>query len=589
MKKDGNFFVWLRERRNICFFILTIILSVLMVWLDVTIKTLNNNGNIVWNMSFFAKVFGKSLLLGLPVGIALVVLGYVVCGLFNVCSSTTGEKVHISNAKVFWLSFVLIFLSFIPCWMAYYPGICSYDTDSQLRQIVDCSYVEHHPIIHTLFFRECLELGKRIAGKINLGVAIYSFIQMSVMSFSLSVMVSSIYRFLNEKIGRKKLTVFVSVLVLLFTVSFPANWFMAATMTKDSLFSTFFLLTVVCLCTILSDSDDLKVISKWDMGLFVGLFGVTVFRNNGKYAIIIALCVLILCVLATRKKLFLKLSLIFVFSIAVGVAIMKIASVKTSAVQGDRREMLSVPIQQIARCMVYHGGIGAVAEDDDTISEENKQLINEFILYEAYRDYRPDISDPVKSNTNTYVVRYKTAQFLKTYFELFKDYPGDYINAFLGLNSGFLALTDESYASINQHIVAEGEGYIQTKESLYIAEAGLYKDSKLPGLYQKMDDWVSRNGFLNIPVIKYLFSPALYFWIMIFSFLTVWWKKKYNLLIPMVFIGAYFLTMFFGPTVQLRYVFPIMISAPYIFICVALYPTKQNKGIENEEICRESI
>ena len=80
----------------------------------------------------------------------------------------------------------------------------------------------------------------------------------------------------------------------------------------------------------------------------------------------------------------------------------------THAEQGDRREMLSMPIQQMARCMIYHGGVGVLPADDGTMSEQDRALVNDFILDEAYRDYDPGIADPVKRHTNTYVVRYRS-------------------------------------------------------------------------------------------------------------------------------------------------------------------------------------
>ena len=97
----------------------------------------------------------------------------------------------------------------------------------------------------------------------------------------------------------------------------------------------------------------------------------------------------------------------------------------TKAQQGDKREMLSMPIQQLARCMLYHGGAGALSEDDNTMGEGDKALINDFLLDQGYLSYNPSISDPVKSHTNTYVVRYRTLEFAQTYFRLLVQYPGD--------------------------------------------------------------------------------------------------------------------------------------------------------------------
>ena len=34
-------------------------------------------------------------------------------------------------------------------------------------------------------------------------------------------------------------------------------------------------------------------------------------------------------------------------------------------------------IQQMARCMIYHGGVGVLSEDDGTMSEQDRALVND--------------------------------------------------------------------------------------------------------------------------------------------------------------------------------------------------------------------
>ena len=85
----------------------------------------------------------------------------------------------------------------------------------------------------------------------------------------------------------------------------------------------------------------------------------------------------------------------------IGILSLKFLFIATNAEQEDKREMLSMPIQQLARTMIYHGGAGVLADDDNTMGESEKALINDFILSEAYKNYDAHISDPVKRHTNT--------------------------------------------------------------------------------------------------------------------------------------------------------------------------------------------
>ena len=58
--------------------------------------------------------------------------------------------------------------------------------------------------------------------------------------------------------------------------------------------------------------------------------------------------------------------------------------------------------------------------------------------------------------------------------------------------------------------------------------------------------------------------PGLYLWIVAVALLYVFSRKRYVSIIPFSLICGYYLTMFFGPTVQLRYIYPIMLCVPFI-------------------------
>jgi len=252
----------------------------------------------------------------------------------------------------------------------------------------------------------------------------------------------------------------------------------------------------------------------------------------------------------------------------------------TRAVQGDRREMLSMPIQQLARTMIYHGGVGVLPEDDHTMDEADKALINEFIREEAYREYQASLSDPVKRHTNTSVVRYEPVRFAKTYLRLLFQYPGDFINAVLAVNAGFLYYDDVSHAWVNENEALQGLGYIQTRwEEDTLKERGIYKDSKWPALFRLLEEWSDENGYLEWPIIRHLMMPGgfLWFWLVWAGYQVI--QKKYRMLLPASLIGGYYLTMFFGPTVQLRYVYPVMLALPFM----VLLSGRINRGnVDNE-------
>ena len=236
-----------------------------------------------------------------------------------------------------------------------------------------------------------------------------------------------------------------------------------------------------------------------------------------------------------------------------------------------------MPIQQLARTMVYHGGVGVIPEDDGAMSDKDRALINDFILDEGYKSYRPDFTDPVKRHTNTYVARYRAKEFLSTYIGLFLQFPGDYLNAALAVNAGYLYPGDVTHAVINaQEGQAAGGGYVQTRwDEATLNGMGIYKDSKWPALRERMEKWAGDNAYLNLPVLKYLFVPGI--WIWLYLLLTGWLliRRKFMECIPLTLVFGYFLTLLLGPTVQLRYLYPVIAAFPFLLFLSGIFSEKR--------------
>ena len=155
--------------------------------------------------------------------------------------------------------------------------------------------------------------------------------------------------------------------------------------------------------------------------------------------------------------------------------------------------------------------------------------------------------------------------FFETYLRLFADHPGDYVNAVLAVNAGYLSPFDESHAHINEHEGEVGLGYIQTRWEDPDA-FGLTRESKWPWLLKKMEIFADGNQYLNLPVLKYLLVPGTYLWLSLMIAAWVFLHKKYRLLLPFALILGYYLTLFLGPTVQLRYIYPVMTVLPYLAV-----------------------
>lgn len=563
-------------------YLLLCVLGCLFVFFVKTEKDLAANGNILWTAGYVGSTLAWSVILGCVLGmVGTRVVYHIAENTAARQKSQTQSQDNMDGAdgrqkaigyKRFaaWIqsrsggqvllgSLLLLLLAWFPVYLAYYPGICAYDAPVQTGQIMEHYYFDHHPIVHTLLLQGMLWLGSHIFGSVNAGMACYTSAQMLLLAGSMAYGMWVLHR--------RKAPVAAWLSVLLLGMFFPFHWYMSVSMTKDTVFSAFLLLQLVSLTDLLMEDRRSIRPGIRDLLFGIGTVGMILFRNNGKYAMIVLLAFLFLmfCFGKRARKLWGRLFAVSVVAFGVGLFVLSAVFNITHAEQGDRREMLSMPIQQMSRCMIYHGGVRVLPEDDGTMTEQDKALIHDFILDEAYRDYDPGIADPVKRHTNTYVVRYRSGEFIKTYLHLLSSYPGDMINAALAVDAGFLSPFDTTHATVNQTGEKEGLGYVQTRwDEGVLNERGIYKDSKFPWLYERLEKWAENNGYLRIPLLKYIFVPGSYLWLYLGLAAVLFITDRKRFCLPLVIVGGYYGTMLLGPTVQMRYVYPVMLALPYL-------------------------
>lgn len=556
----------------------------LFVFFWITESKLAEQGNILWTGGFVGKTLLLSLALGALLGSLLCTLLYLAAG--RVQSPGKPDRLHgRRSGKTFLLSLLLTAAAWFPAYLAYYPAICAYDSPVQTGQVVENYFIDHHPIAHTLLIKWAMRLGEGLFRDANTGVGIYTLLQLLFLAGAFAFCMTRLYR-----AGVRTAWL---VLVQLFFMFFPFHLYMSVSMTKDTIFSAFFVLQMVSLYELLGKGQEEKKVSWRELLFFFSTLGMILFRNNGKFAFLVLLGVLVLMLLFGKKsrKRFFGLLLWSAAAFLAGNLALTGIYHATNAQQGDRREMLSIPIQQLARCMLYHGGAGVLPEDDNTMEEVDKALINDFILVEGYRYYDPSLADPVKGFTNTYIVRYRTVDFLQTYFRLLGRYPGDFINAFLAVNAGYLYPCDVSHAYVNVEEGQTGMGYVQTHwEESDLNPRGLYKDSKWESLHEAMEQWADDNAYLKLPVLRYLFMPGIWLWLYLLLFGYLMIRREFGKYIPLSLILGYYVTLLLGPTVQLRYIYPVMIVFPF----VALFCLGKAEGAfeglsETEENCSQEL
>ena len=282
--------------------VLLCVLGCLFVFFVKTEKDLAAAGNILWTAGYVGSTLLWTVLLGCLLGVIGMFVVYRAAerpapegagkdntGKDNAvfCRSAAWIQ-NRSGAQVFFGSLLLLCLAWLPVYLAYYPGICAYDAPVQTGQIVEHYYFDHHPIVHTLLLHGMLWLGTQLFGSMNAGMALYTALQMLLLAGSMSYGVLVLHR--------RQVAAGWQIVMLLLGMFFPFHWYMSVSMTKDTVFSAFLLLQLISLTDLLLEDRREWRPGVRDLLFFIGTVGMILFRNNGKYAMIVLLAFLFLAV-----------------------------------------------------------------------------------------------------------------------------------------------------------------------------------------------------------------------------------------------------------------------------------------------------
>lgn len=471
-----------------------------------------------------------------------------------------------SRNRPFWQTWILFSAVILACWipvfLAYYPSVFAYDAEGQLYQVLAHDYSTHHPLLHTIFLGFFFQLGSNVLGSCSAGMAVHSVVQMIIMACSFGYALAFLHR--------KKIPAYLQIILCLFYALFPTNSILALSTTKDVLFSALVLLHTLCLYQ-LADPACTPAARK-DISFLLCTVLLLLFRNNALYALLPGIPVI--CFLLYRHteknnrlwRRYLILTLLALLLTGAGSTTLKSA---LQAHSGSPREMLSIPLQQMARTRVTA---------EQSLSPEMRQALEQYLPEEwVLAAYNPYLADPVK---NRAVIHDDPAGLLKTWCRLGLEHPQIYLDAFLDNSVGYWFLEDRTHAQIYGLGTESGFGYLSTDNRTMPAGFEIEEHSYLPGLRAAMERVVSDNVYQKIPVLRILFAPAFYWWLLCLYMAAAIYSRQYRLLIPAVFLVSYYLTLLFSPTVLIRYMYPLVVTVPVL--CCLLRRANENVKIHNK-------
>lgn len=479
-----------------------------------------------------------------------------------------GTEVSVQNAeeakapvKSFLLRAGMIFLCYVPVFLAVYPGFFVYDAQDELMQVITRNFSTHHPLVHVLFLGGVIQLVYKITGSYNLGIACYTLLQMAVISFLFAFVMGIL-----QKEGMKKKS---RVVLTLYFGLCPVIVMFALCSAKDGLFTGMLLLQVMMLREFVKDPEQFFQKKGHMVLFFLSSLFMMLLRHNGFYAFaVFAVFLFLLIQKAGFTKQWKKAVLLFA-GIMLGYLFLN--SGLTALLRADdseNQEILTVPIQQMARVHEMEG---------DSLTEEDKDTLYEILSEEALARYTPKVSDGVKIAFNNEAYSQNPGKYLRLWLKWGMEHPFTYMNAWFMTSYGFWypdTVIDVYRGNSVFTFTYEDSSYFG-----YEVEQPGERQSKLPFLdevYRRLSLEITQQ---KIPVVSMLFSPGFLFWVMAFFLCFLWYQGKIKEMVPYLLPLLIWLTFLLGPTYLVRYVVYLWCILPILLFDVK--KSLQTAGFDN--------
>lgn len=436
-------------------------------------------------------------------------------------------------------TFFFLLLCWLPVFLAVYPGFFVYDAHEEYLQVATRTFTTHHPLPHVLLLGGIVCGVHKLTGSYNLGIACYTLLQM--------LLVAGCFTFLLSWLRRKGKSPVLRLASLLYLGLFPTVVMFVLCSTKDTLFTLAVLLLLICLWEMGTEEAAFFAAGKWQVLFVFSSMMMMLFRNNGFYAFLVMIPILLFFQKRYRRRL-LALTLCAVMGYFLVNGGLKTA---LHAQSGEHQEILTVPIQQLARTYKYA---------PEAFSPEDKATLHEVLSEDALRLYTPRLSDPVKIHFDNEAFAGDKAKYAALWLRIGMKKPLSYLNAWWMTSYGFW------YPDMVINVY-QGHGrftftYEDSSYFGYEVERPGVRESKVPWLdevYRKLSLEVWKE---KVPVVSWLFSPGAMFWLYAFLFACLLYRKRYQVLLPFLPVFLLWLTVLLGPTYLPRYVLFFWFALP---------------------------
>lgn len=446
--------------------------------------------------------------------------------------------------KFIWIGMwvIIVAVNTFILFMAVYPGSLTADSISQMTQLLEGSYSNHHPYYHTQIIHFWINIGMWLFDDINAAVALYSCFSIAMMALCFTYVVETV----DKVTGNRK----ISVMMFIWYLIMPFHITYSITMWKDVFFGGVVTGLVVSVYRYLYEVGKQKV-----NVLIIAIMsvGMCLLRSNGWTAFFLTVSVFIILFKNKYKTLIIMFAVIIV-----GTFVLKYQVLETLNVsQPDTIEALSVPAQQIARVVV----------NGHELSEEQSELLEQVVdierIPETYVSYISDnIKNLVREKGNQDYIKAHKIEFIKLYFELGLEHPKSYVYAWVDETRGYW-----------------NSGYNYWRWSTGLEENGI-------GIQRTVNSEAVSNKlslYLNLwetnPVLQLFISIGFYTWvILVCVYNSIIKKNKTGLFIGIPFLAVIVTLLIATPVyAEFRYAYALFCGMPFVVI-ISLLDLGKTKG-----------
>lgn len=349
------------------------------------------------------------------------------------------KLIKIFEDKPFIISLIVILLFWLIYIIAFYPGVLTPDSSYQILQAFNIhtkysnwiipidsnvNLTNHHPVLNTLILGECIKIGRAILND-NFGIFIYTLIQVGILSSTLAYTVKYLKKI---KISSK-----IRIIVLAIYCIVPMFPFYAITAVKDTIYTAFMILYFIRLFDFINFYKDKKIPIKDLVCILIITLGISLFRNNGIYVVVLSLMP---AIFYSRKNIK-RVAIVFViyiilYKLYTGMILPYFKIADTSI-----REALSIPFQQTARYIKEH---------EEDLTDHEKEVIDKVLIYRTInKRYKPEIADPIKNKYNKYTTKEELKEYINIWKNCFFKHPDSYVQAFVNNTYGYFYPTNKDW------------------------------------------------------------------------------------------------------------------------------------------------